>query len=136
MSTAQVRTMREIAGLEQQEVASILGVSWRTYQRWESPNYTGRVPFDEIEEILLPIISTQQALIDEALQACDSDREAQAVVLTRYRHRGALIKKHPNFQGGLSAHNAAINAITRELLADGHSVQVVWDDQRDELKEL
>lgn len=129
MNSATLRTMRETVGLTAQQAADLAGVSLRTWQYWESPD--GPDAKDDIGKVLASLLSRVISSVDAALDMLDSlppEGNLRPVTLTRYRTQSDLNDAHPNFHGGLSAHNALIGHMLVVMTGEGFTPTVVWDD--------
>lgn len=124
-TSAHLKTLREACGLTLNEAADLAGVSLRSWQYWESPDYEGGIKPD-----VLNALNGYLIILDEAAgnfdTAIESLPEGTPVTLTRYRTEEALLRNHPDWVGGLSLHNAVVRYLLT-LYAD-LDVTVVWDD--------
>ncbi|MGO1570907.1 MAG: Aca2/YdiL-like domain-containing protein [Canibacter sp.] len=132
MNSAEFKTLRELTGLSMNEAATLFSVSLRSWERWESPSFTGK-HHENITDDLRDIIRTFEIQTNTLLEALDQmideiGERPENVTLTRYRTDDALKRHHPEWRYPRSVHDAMVRWQYEALLAEGHEPLTVWDD--------
>lgn len=118
MSKADLRALREMVGLSQQQLADLVHVSRETVKRWENESYDWDAPAD-VWTLLYNLRDRQRQAVDAALDMADgmpNDAPTETVI-SYYRSQAQYDACHPD--GGLyTIANATARAIGMALELD------------------
>ena len=127
MTSAHLKTLREHAGLTMEEASALAGVSLRSWQRWEAPDYDG-VQKADVLDALMGAADLLDRMIENSMEALADLADGVPIRITRYRTQAALDRNHPDFPYPLSVHNAYVRELLALLLSEGKEATVVWDN--------
>lgn len=116
-----LKPLREMVGMTQQDLAKALSVDVRSVKRWERLDCTNEPP-DEAWEILERLFEKQTWVIDTAIEQIEALPEGHSVQLC-YWNEKSWAKNHPEEEpNAWHLANANNRAVARELMAFGYEV--------------
>lgn len=138
MSSAHLKTLREVTGLTMQEAADLAAVELRTWQRWEAPDNTAPLKPDVVEmlesasDLIDSMIDNALEWLEELHEYTETEAHELPVTVARYRNQAALDAAHPDFPWPLSVYDSYTTHLLALLRSLGHRATVVWDNQTPE----
>ncbi|WP_018133690.1 helix-turn-helix domain-containing protein [Acaricomes phytoseiuli] len=130
-SGAHVKTLRELSGLTVKELAERAGVTEDMWLKWENPknSYQMKPDVEEFFTNLLDQYDGQVSAFEDVLdEIAGRPEQPETITLTRYRNQAAFHRAHPDFPGGIRAHNQMLALVLWEAHRSDMDVTVVWDD--------
>lgn len=123
-TAADLKALRELCGLSQQQLADELGVDKRSVKRWESG--THNAPQDAWDAIDRAMAMRDSAL-EDGYAVIDAPNRANAVTLTYWRSQ-ADYDEHGRDQGYYGVANANARAVADLLMQAGIECRFrYWD---------
>ena len=130
-SKAEFRALSELVGINQQDIARIMGVEDRSVRRWISPSYPTYHAPQDAWDILEDALRLQQSGIESALEIVESWRERagkepREVTLIYWQSEDDYREHHSPADGGSWRQaNANSRATYAALTALGYQVRFV-----------
>lgn len=137
-SKAELKALRETAGLRQCDLARVLDVKERSVKRWESPAYPTYHAPQDAWDILEGALRLQQSDVKSALEIVEeryerAGKERREVTLIYWQSEDDYREHHSPADGGSWRQaNANSRAAYAALTALGYSVRFVPSDSKDQ----
>lgn len=135
-SKAEFRALSELVGINQQDIARIMGVEDRSVRRWISPSYPTYHAPQDAWDILEDALRLQQSGVESALEVVEewrerAGKEPREVTLIYWQSDGDYREHHSPADGGSWRQaNANSRATYAALTALGYSARFVPSDSK------
>lgn len=135
-SKAEFRALSELVGINQQDIARIMGVEDRSVRRWISPSYPTYHAPQDAWDILEDALRLQQSGVESALEVVEewrerAGKEPREVTLIYWQSDDDYREHHSPADGGSWRQaNANSRATYAALTALGYQVRFVPSDSK------
>lgn len=135
-SKAEFRALSELVGINQQDIARIMGVEDRSVRRWISPAYPTYHAPQDAWDILEEALRLQQSGVEGALEIVEewrerADKEPREITLIYWQSEDDYREHHSPADGGSWRQaNANSRATYAALTALGYSARFVPSDSK------
>ena len=126
MNKAEFKTLREVLGFSQTDLARFAGVQDRTVRRWESVDYDNyNQPEDVINALNALDLNLDNAAMEAVVTAKTSGDKSVRVDLHRFKTNADLWEAHPDMKGlSTSTHAVLLFRAKRLLEKSGFKVEI------------
>ena len=135
-SKAEFRALSELVGINQQDIARIMGVEDRSVRRWISPAYPTYHAPQDAWDILEDALRLQQSGVESALEIVEewrerADKEPREITLIYWQSEDDYREHHSPADGGSWRQaNANSRATYAALTALGYFARFVPSDSK------